>query len=214
MDGINPKSIQIRLGTRPEQMVDKAATSLLEGIRTVSQVASWIGGALLLGAALLIGIDVATRNWLQFSVPGTDELAGYALAIAGSWALTYALLSRAHIRVDSLYVLLPIKVRCALDLLGMVSLIVFFSLVARHAYGTLEQSIISGSRSQSELAVLLAIPQAAWFAGLTFFVVTALVVLVIAITRFVRHDYDTIQRTIGAKTIQEEVAEESTSLNR
>jgi TRAP-type C4-dicarboxylate transport system permease small subunit len=182
--------------------------------RQLSQKTSWISGALLLGAAFLIGLDIVTRNLLDFSVPGTDELAGYALAIAGSWALAFAMLSRTHIRVDTLYILMPIRVRCVLDLVGVLSIIVFFSLIALHSYRTLEQSFVSGSRSQSELEVLLAVPQSVWVAGFIFFVITAAVLFSVGVIQFVRKDYRSIQELIGAKTIEEEVAEEAISLNR
>ncbi|MBM3526170.1 MAG: TRAP transporter small permease subunit, partial [Alphaproteobacteria bacterium] len=80
----------------------------------------WFGGALILLAAVVIGIDVLMRKFLARSIGGADELAGYALAIGTVWALGAALLDRAHIRIDSLYVLFPAALRVALDLLGLV----------------------------------------------------------------------------------------------
>ena len=41
----------------------------------------WFGGALVLLAAVLIGIDVLMRKFLDRSIGGADELAGYSLAI-------------------------------------------------------------------------------------------------------------------------------------
>ena len=70
--------------------------------------------------ASLIGIDVLMRKFLDRSIGGADELAGYALAIGTAWGLGAALLDRAHIRIDSLYVLFPRRLRLALDLAALV----------------------------------------------------------------------------------------------
>ena len=53
----------------------------LTGMRRFAQWGLWFGGALVLLAALLIGIDVLMRKFLDRSIGGADELAGYALAI-------------------------------------------------------------------------------------------------------------------------------------
>ena len=79
-------------------------------------------------AAVLIGIDVLMRKFLDRSIGGADELAGYALAIGTAWGLGAALLDRAHIRIDSLYVLFPQKLRLALDIVALVLFIGFFAL--------------------------------------------------------------------------------------
>ena len=76
-------------------------------MRRFAQWGLWFGGALVLLAAVLIGIDVLMRKFLDRSIGGADELAGYSLAIGTAWGLGAALLDRAHIRIDSLYVLLP-----------------------------------------------------------------------------------------------------------
>src|SRR5918911_3662437 len=104
----------------------------LRGIRRFTQWGAWFGGALVLLAAVLIGIDVLMRKFLARSIGGADELAGYSLAIGTSWGLAAALLDRAHIRIDSLYVLFPQKIRLALDVLALVLLVGFFALVGWH----------------------------------------------------------------------------------
>ena len=52
--------------------------------RRLCQMGLWFGGALVLLAALLIGIDVLLRKFFQTSIGGADELAGYALALGTS----------------------------------------------------------------------------------------------------------------------------------
>ena len=104
----------------------------MSGVRRFAQWGLWFGGALVLLAAVLIGIDVLMRKFLARSIGGADELAGYSLAIGTAWGLGAALLDRAHIRIDSLYVLFPQKLRLALDLAALVLLVGFFALIAWH----------------------------------------------------------------------------------
>src|SRR5687768_3118232 len=142
----------------------------MSGVRRFARWGLWFGGALVLLAAILIGIDVLMRKFLDRSIGGADELAGYALAIGTAWGLGAALLDRAHIRIDSLYVLFPQKLRLALDIVALVLFVSFFALTLWHGLGVVSQSWISESRSQSALETPTIIPQVLWIAGLASFV--------------------------------------------
>ena len=76
---------------------------LLRMAHGVARGGAWFGGALILAAAVLVAADVVIRNLFVVSVGGSDELAGYALAVGSAWALAFALLERAHVRIDVLY---------------------------------------------------------------------------------------------------------------
>src|SRR5437899_4808990 len=119
----------------------------MTGVRRFALWGLWFGGALVLLAAVLIGIDVLMRKFLARSIGGADELAGYSLAIGTAWGLGATLLDRAHIRIDSLYVLFPQKLRLALDIVALVLLVGFFALIAWHGGGVVSQSWTSGSHS-------------------------------------------------------------------
>src|SRR5918992_738028 len=125
--------------------------SLMNSLHRLAQAGLWSGGALVLLASVLIAVDVVLRKVFNASIGGADELAGYALAIGTAWGLGAALLDRAHIRIDSLYVLFPRGLRHLIDALGVVLLVGFFSMIAWHGAGVVAQSWISGSRSQSAL---------------------------------------------------------------
>lgn len=73
---------------------------LLELARRLARAGVWFGGALIIAAAFLVGIEVVIRKAFTLTIGGADELSGYALAISTSWALAFALLERAHIRID------------------------------------------------------------------------------------------------------------------
>jgi TRAP-type C4-dicarboxylate transport system permease small subunit len=168
----------------------------------------WFGGALILLAAFVIGIDVLMRKLLSKSIGGADELAGYALAIGTVWGLGAALLDRAHIRIDSLYVRFPLVLRVILDLLGLILFVGFFAMVAWHGWGVMEQSWTSGSRSQSAIETPTVIPQAIWMIGLAAFLASGLLLLVDTLARVLRGDLQGAVRQIGTRSAEEEVEEE------
>lgn len=180
----------------------------MNGVRRFAQWGLWFGGALVLAAAVLIGIDVLLRKFLARSIGGADELAGYALAIGTSWSLGAALLDRAHIRIDSLYVLFPQKLRLALDLVALVLLVGFFALVAWHGWGVAEQSWTSGSRSQSALETPTVIPQLAWLAGLVAFVAIGALLLLDVLRQLAAGDLRGAARLVSTRSAEEEVQDE------
>lgn len=182
--------------------------AVLAGASLLARAGMWLGGALVLLAAVLIGIDVVLRKLFVSSIGGADELAGYALAIGTAWALAAALLDRAHIRIDSLYLLFPAPLRTVCDIAGLVLLVGFFGLVGWHGLGVVQQSWASGSRSQSALQVPVILPQLLWVAGLGVFVAIGTVLLLAALGRLLAGDPAGTGRLIGTRSAEEEVEEE------
>jgi TRAP-type C4-dicarboxylate transport system permease small subunit len=186
----------------------------LTAVRRFTQWGLWFGGALILLAAVLIGIDVLMRKFLARSIGGADELAGYALAIGTAWGLAAALVDRAHIRIDSLYVLFPQKLRLALDVSAVALLIAFFALMTWHGWGVVTESWTSGSRSQSALETPTVIPQFLWIAGLAAFVVVGVLLVASAITMAARGDLRGMARAISTRSAEEEVEDEIRDLKQ
>ena len=149
-------------------------TVVLRIVFLVSRAGAWFGGVLILLAALLIGVDVTLRQLFVVTIGGADELAGFSLAIGSAWAFGFTLLRRSHIRIDTVYVTLPVRIRAFLDILGLVAFSSFMLLVTWHAFGVVQQSITSNSHSISPLGTPLAIPQALWALGLVSFLCVAL----------------------------------------
>jgi len=186
----------------------------MSGLRRFAQWGLWFGGALVLLAAVLIGIDVLMRKFLDRSIGGADELAGYALAIGTAWGLGAALLDRAHIRIDSLYVLFPQKVRLTLDVVALVLFVGFFALTLWHGLGVVSQSWTSDSRSQSALETPTVIPQVLWIAGLASFVLVGLFLLVHALRIGLSGDLRGMAKLISTRSAEEEVEEEIRDLKK
>ena len=186
--------------------------ALMQGVRRLTRLGLWFGGALVLAAAVLIGIDVVLRKFFATSIGGADELAGYALAIGTAWSLGAALIDRAHIRIDSLYVLLPTRLRLALDFVGLALFVGFFGLIARHGWNVVEQSWSAGSRSQSALQTPTVIPQVLWFVGLVVFVAVGVVLFVYALRLAARGETGAVAAAIGTRSAEEDVEAEVRSL--
>lgn len=179
----------------------------------VSRAGALFGGLLILAAALLIGFDVTIRQIFVKTIGGADELAGYALAIGSAWTFGFTLLRRAHVRIDSLYIFLPLRLRAVLDILGLTLFTFFMALVTWHAYGTLSQSIVSNSHSISPLGTPLAIPQGLWVLGLLLFMAVALLLLARAVMALASGDAATVTRLIGSRSASEEVEQERQGLD-
>jgi TRAP-type C4-dicarboxylate transport system permease small subunit len=177
----------------------------MTGVRRFTRFGLWFGGVLILIAAVLIGIDVLMRKFLARSIGGADELAGYALAIGTAWGLGAALIDRAHIRIDSLYVLLPAKLRLFLDLMAVFLLVGFFALIAWHGFGVVSQSWVSGSRSQSALEIPTVVPQFLWIVGLVSFVTVGVLLMVHALRLAAKGDMQGMARAISTRSAEEEI---------
>ena len=182
-------------------------------MHSLTRFGLWFGGALVLAAALLIGVDVTLRKFFNASIGGADELAGYALALGTALSLGAALLDRAHIRIDSLYVLLPRWLRLALDFAGIALLIGFFGLIAWHGWSVVEQSWVSGSRSQSAIATPTVIPQSIWLLGLALFFLGGIALLAHAAWLIGRGRTEEAERAISTRSAAEEVQEEMQRLS-
>jgi TRAP-type C4-dicarboxylate transport system permease small subunit len=174
----------------------------------ISRVGAIVGGAMLLIASIVICIDITLRYTVSMTLGGADELSGYALAISSAWGLSTTLLTRSHIRIDTLYVRVKVRVRAALDLLSLAVLAFFFALVTWYAWGVLRQSYVSDSHSLSEIQMPLIVPQGLWVAGLVFFVAVCLLLLARALRALMLGDLDGFFALIGSKSAVAEAQEE------
>jgi TRAP-type C4-dicarboxylate transport system permease small subunit len=179
--------------------------TIAEGITRVGAI---VGGALLLIASIAICIDITTRYLFAWTLGGADELSGYALAISSAWGLSAAVLTRSHIRIDTVYVRVRPRVRAMLDLLSLAVFIFFFTLVTYYAWGVLKQSWQSDSHSLSEMQMPLILPQGLWVAGLGFFVLVCVLLLLRGLRSLVMGDLDGLFARIGSKSAVAEAEEE------
>lgn len=185
-----------------------ALDAVLRAADRGSTAAALAGGLLILVAAVIVSVDVLLRKFATVTVGGADELSGYALAIGSTWAFAFVMLNRGNVRIDALYQHLPRVGAAACDLAAVLALLAFASLVAWYGWGVMSYAWAIGSRSNSSLAVPLAIPLTLWWAGYAWFVGCGLLLLARSLAAFAASDLATVNRLIGARSVKDEAADE------
>jgi TRAP-type C4-dicarboxylate transport system permease small subunit len=180
----------------------------------LSHWAVWFGGALTIGSVLLISFDVIVRKFFGFSTGGADELSSYTFAISTSWALAFATLQRANVRVDVLYQYLPVRVSAILDWLSIVALGAFMVVLTFYAYDVVATSWSQNSAANTPLATPLYIPQGLWFAGLVWMCLVLALMLLRASVALVTGRIDVVKEIAGVRSTQEEAEEEAAAGER
>lgn len=183
------------------------------GLR-IARLGVWCGGAMMIAAAFIIGTEVVLRKIFLISLGGADEMANYALAISTVWALSFALLQRAHIRVDVIYTLLPKPVSALLDILSLCSLLAFAGTLTWYGSIVWQTSWDFGSTANTPLATPLWIPQGLWMLGLITFTFTIVMLLARSLQALVGRDYETVNAIAGTLTVDEELKEELEAVER
>lgn len=194
--------------TAPASGLAAGLDRLIAGLGRISTVGCWLGGGALAVFALGTGGEVLARRFLGMSLGGMDEIGGYVLAIVAAVAFTETLLARGHIRIDILRGQLPGKLREIMDLIAMLSLIVFFGLVLWYGHALLARNWGLGARSMTPLAVPLWIPQVLWVLALALFWITSCLLFLRGLIAFATGENARLAALIGAKATEEEIEDE------
>jgi len=178
-------------------------------LEQISKFAVWVGGAALMLAAIMVTIDVTFRKAFALTMSGSDEYSGYVFAASTTWAYSYCLLHRANVRIDALYNMLPRKVTAILDVIGLVLLHYFMSVMTYYAMIAFLNSWDKNSVSITTLATPQWIPQLFWVMGLCLFVVTVTFVTIYSVTALLQRNWDLVARIAGVPSISEVMEEET-----
>lgn len=181
------------------------------GLERVSRIFARIGGALILVSAILVSLDVVFRNTLRLTWFESYELSTYAFAISTAFGFAWALLSKAHIRIEVIYSLLPRRGRAWLDALALGVLAATLSVAIYWCTNSVWSNVEMGARSSTSLAVPLAIPQGLWLLGLAWFLVCAVFAAVAALGGVLAGRHDDVVRAFGVSTVDEEVGSAASS---
>ena len=176
--------------------------------RRLARYGAWFGGILILGAAVVISVEIIIRKFFIMSIGGADELSTFALAIGSAWAFSFTMLERAHVRIESLYVVLPTRLCALIDVISQLIFTIIIALMAWYGFQVFSSSWSMSSRTLSPLATPLAIPQFLWAAGLIFFLLVSSLLLTRAVLALVVGDLDTVRRLIGPRSAKQELDEE------
>ena len=166
-------------------------------INAAARLSARLGGAAILASALLVGLEVASRNLGLGLRLHAFELTNYAFASAIAFGFAYAATSRTHIRIDIAYQWLSLTTRAVLDLLSLLLLFLLASGMAWHAWRVVAQSLKLGARPNSTLDIPLAAPQALWALGLSWFALVTLALALHALTLLYRGRLDRVHARAG-----------------
>ncbi|WP_052341125.1 TRAP transporter small permease subunit [Salinarimonas rosea] len=131
----------------------------------VNRAIAVVCGVVLLAAMLLILAEIVLRQLAGHGIGGADEISGYVMAGIAAWGFSYALVERAHVRIDVLTGRLPAPGRALFDLLALAALAAVAGTVTAYGWRVLETTLARGSRANTPLETPLWIPQAIWLSG-------------------------------------------------
>src|SRR6056297_4311274 len=171
--------------------------ALLLALRRVNRGVAIGVGLFLAGCAAFVLIDVVLRQ-VGASFGGTDEISGYAMAIATSWGMGFALMELGHVRIDILRSRNGPKGRAAFDLFSMLVLSGVVTLIAVKAWPVLDRSLSMGSRANTPLETLLWTVQLPWFAGWVWFAAMSWLTCIAALMLVAQGKFGASEAAIGA----------------
>ncbi|QUJ78048.1 TRAP transporter small permease [Sulfitobacter albidus] len=175
---------------------------IIEALRRLNRgVALLVGAGLLICAAFVL-TDILMRRF-GTSLGGTEEIAGYAMALATAWGMAFTLLELGHVRIDLLRSRVQSFGRALFDVFSMIVMSGVIVTIAIKAWPVLERSIKNGSTANTPLETPLVWVHAPWFAGWVWFALMSCVVTLCALSLVVRGRYDETETVAGAFAEQE-----------
>ena len=198
-------SVKSSAAPRPPANDDGLLGAALLGAARVSRWLARIGGAMMLVCAILVSLDVVVRAAFKVTYFESFELSTYAFAIATALGLSYALVSRAHIRIEVLYMLLPARRRGWVDLFAYVVLAVCALTLLYWSAQLVLGNYQSGARSNSSLSLPLVIPQGIWLVGLAWFALLSVLYTLLGLRLCLRGRPEQTHRQLGVASLEEEI---------
>lgn len=178
--------------------------ALINRLRRLNRAIALFVGLGLLAMAGFVLADIALRQ-VHASFGGSEELAGYAMALVSSWGMAYTLLELGHIRIDLLRSRSRGTVRAVFDVVSMILMSAVVVTIAVRCWPVVERAVENGSRANTPLATPLAWVQIPWFAGWVWFSVMACLVTLAAISLIFRGRATDTERFIGAFAEQDSI---------
>ena len=160
-------------------------------LSAASRVTALVGLYVLLITALLVSIDVIIRKVFGIAFVGVDELAGYALALATSWSLSFAFFQGSHIRVNVIHMNLRVALKAWLDVLAVFAIAALIGILAWQVWVVLFDSWTFDAVSNTPLRIPLWIPQTLYLFGVVVFLLSSVVVFLESLLLVLRRDFET-----------------------
>jgi len=157
------------------------------GFEKLSKMAVWIGGASLLGAALMVSIDVICRKFFSITMSGSDEYSGYVFAASTTW-----------------------------DLIGLILLLYFMAIMTYHALIVFWDATICFRDAERKCAVAITtlgtpqwIPLFFWVFGLVMFIITLLFLLIYTTVALCQRNWALVAKLAGVPSVVDTIEEET-----
>lgn len=160
---------------------------------------------MLLLSATLISLDVLFRALFKVTVFESFELSGYAFAIATAMGMSYALASRAHIRIEVAYQNTSVRTRGWLDAFSYTVMSATALVLLYWSAEMVLSNYQSGARSNSSLAMPLAAPQSLWMLGLAWFALLSCLYAFYGLRKCLSGRPDLAHQRLGMATLEEEI---------
>ena len=190
--------------------IEKFLDYLLNRGFELSKLVSIVAGIMIMTMAFVITIDITARKFLNWTLEGADEFAGYTLAITGALALTHALFHKRHIRID-LIVRIFNKwptISSVFDIVALIALAVFIFPLSILAVNVFLMSWQFGSRANTIAEIPLIYPQSLWMIGFVIFSFVIFLMLLRTLIAFFKNEHAVVKNLIGIKSEKEEIEDE------
>ena len=155
-----------------------SALTLLTAMRAVTRTLDrvylsmgYLCGTMFLLLALFITYQVIARKFNVVMAPGMDLMSGFTMAMASTWAFSYALRTGSHVRIDVLLPFMSPRVRWWADQAALGSIVFFVAITAWKTWVMVLKSYEIGAVTNTYPLVPLWVPQtfvAIGFSMLTF----------------------------------------------
>lgn len=188
--------------------------SVFRKIESAIGVLAAAAGWGLLGLSFLIVFESFARKFFGFSVQGADEIAGYILATATSIGFSYALVGRAHIRIDLVYRRVPLWLQVTLNFLAFAVLSGFATLLAWRAVAVALESAEMRALAPTLLRTPLMVPQGIWASFLVLFCAVSCSSLLAIVWLALSGRAKQAAFQFGITSVEEELADELTDAKR
>lgn len=161
-----------------------------------------------LSLAAFVTLETLLRKLFNVSLQGADELGGYVLAAGASVAFVVALIDRAHIRIDVLHAMMPLRAQAAMDWLSMASLAALGLFFLYVGWFVITDTIDYGSTAATPWRTPLIWPQSVWYAGLAAFALCAFVLAVRATILFASGRHERLAADFNPQSAAAQLSEE------
>ena len=170
---------------------------LIETLRRINKGVALVVGLGLLACAGFVLLDIVMRQ-IGTSLGGTEEIAGYAMALATSWGMGFTLLELGHVRIDLLRSRVQSLGRALFDVFSMIVMSGVIVMIAIKAWPVVERSIVNSSRANTPLETPLALVQLPWFAGWVWFACMSCIVTLAALSMIIKGRAAETESIVGA----------------